>query len=71
MKDDIKLRKIAKSSDSQVFAESIFPKTFDEVAQDSYIEQTEAFTSLFENKNKYNAVMAALAEMLYKEFNRK
>lgn len=71
LKDDNKLRKIAKSSDPQVFAESIFPKTFDEVAQDSYIEQTEAFTSLFENKNKYNAVMAALAEMLYKEFNRK
>jgi type I restriction enzyme R subunit len=69
LKEDKKLRKIAKSADPQVFAESIFPKTFDTVAQDSYVEQTEAFTSLFENKNKYNAVMAALAGMLYREFN--
>jgi type I restriction enzyme R subunit len=69
LKDDKKLRKIAKSADPQVFTESIFPKTFDTVAQDSYVEQTEAFTSLFENKSKYNAVMAALAGMLYREFN--
>lgn len=68
---DAKLRKIAKTSDPQVFAESIFPKTFDEVAQDSYVEQTEAFTTLFQNKSKYNAIMSALAEMLYKEFNKK
>ena len=70
LKDDKKLRKIAKSADPKVFAESIFPKTFDAVAQDSYVEQTEAFTSLFENKSKYQAVMSALAEILYREFNR-
>ena len=70
LKDDKKLQKVARSSDPQVFAESIFPKTFDEVAQDSYVEQTEAFTSLFQNKSKYNAIMSALASMLYKEFNR-
>ena len=70
LKDDKKLRKIAKNADPKVFAESIFPKTFDAVAQDSYVEQTEAFTSLFENKSKYQAVMSALAEMLYREFNR-
>ena len=70
LKDDKKLRKVAKTSDPQVFAESIFPKTFDEVAQDSYVEQTEAFTSLFQNKSKYNAIMSALAGMLYREFNR-
>jgi len=68
--DDAKLRKVARTSDPQVFAESIFPKTFDEVAQDSYVEQTEAFTSLFQNKSKYNAIMSALAGMIYREFNR-
>ena len=26
---------------------------------------------LFQNKSKYNAIMSALADMLYKEFNRK
>ena len=69
LKDDAKLRKVAQTSDPQVFAESIFPKTFDEVAQDSYVEQTEAFTSLFQNKSKYKAIMSALASMLYREFN--
>jgi len=70
LKEDKKLRKVARTSDPQVFAESIFPKTFDDVAQDSYVEQTEAYTSLFQNKSKYNAIMSALAGMLYKEFNR-
>ena len=69
LKNDVKLQKVAQTSNPQVFVESIFPKTFDEVAQDSYIEQTEAYTSLFQNKNKYNAIMSALATMLYKEFN--
>lgn len=70
LKDDKKLRKVAKTSNSQIFSESIFPKTFDTVAQDSYVEQTEAFTSLFQNKGKYNAIMAALGDMLYREFNK-
>jgi type I restriction enzyme R subunit len=70
LKGDEKLRKVARSSDPQVFAESIFPKTFDDVAQDSYVEQTEAFASLFQNKSKYMAIMSALAGILYREFNR-
>ena len=69
LKVDKKLKKIAKSSDHQVFSQSIFPKSFDAAAQDSYIEQTEAFTSMFENKSKYMAIMTALADALYKEFN--
>lgn len=70
LKADAKLMKVAKTSDPQIFAESIFPKSFDIAAQDSYVEQTEAFTSLFENKSKYNAIMTALAGMMYREFNR-
>ena len=70
LKDDKKLRKVAKSADPQVFAESIFPKTFDAVAQDCYVEQTEAFSSMFQNKSKYQAIASALAEMLYREFNK-
>jgi len=71
LKDDKKLRKVAKSSDPQVFAESIFPKTFDAVAQDCYVEQTEAFSSMFQNKSKYQAIASALAEILYREFNKR
>ena len=70
LKEDKKLRKVAKTSDPQVFAESIFPKTFDAVAQDCYVEQTEAFSSMFQNKSKYHAIASALAEILYREFNR-
>ena len=70
LKEDKKLQKIAKTSDPQVFKKSIFPKTFEEVAQDSYVEQTEAYTSLFQNRSKFNAIMSALAEILYKEFNK-
>ena len=70
LKDDKKLQKVAQTSDPHVFAESIFPKIFEDVAQDSYVEQTEAFISLFENKSKYNAIMSALASILYREFNK-
>lgn len=68
--NDKKLRKVAKTSNPQVFAESVFPKSFDAVAQDSYVEQTEAYAALFQDKSKYNAIMTALAEVLYKEFNK-
>jgi type I restriction enzyme R subunit len=69
LKDDKKLKKVAKSSNQQIFTESIFPKSFDEVAQDNYVEHTEAYASLFQNKSKYKAMMVSLAEMLYREFN--
>lgn len=67
---DKKLEKVAKTSDPQVFEQSIFPSAFQTAAMDGYVEQTEAYASLFENKSKYNAMMAALAEMMYREFNR-
>ena len=70
LRSDKKLRSIARSSNPQIFTESIFPKSFGEVAQESYMEQTEAYTSMFEDKSKYNAMMSALGEILYREFNR-
>jgi type I restriction enzyme R subunit len=70
LKGNKRLEKNARSSDAKIFTESIFPKIFDEVAQDSYVEQTEAYASLFRNKSKYNAIMSALASILYREFNR-
>ena len=41
----------------------------DAAAMDGYVEQTEAYTSLFQNRSKYNAYMMALAGMMYREFN--
>ena len=71
LKDDKKLRKTARSSNPQIFTESIFPKIFAQIAQESYVEQTEAYTALFQDQSKYNAIMVALAEILYREFNKK
>lgn len=68
---DIKLRKVARSSDPQIFAESIFPKVFDDAAMESYMESQDTYTSLFEDRNKYNAIMSALAEIIYREMRKK
>ncbi len=69
--EDKKLAKDAASSDPQIFTESIFPKVFGEAAQDSYMEEQEAYSSLFEDKHKYNAIMSALAEIIYRELSKK
>ena len=68
---DKSLRKKAQSSDPQIFINSIFPKVFDDAAQDSYMESQDTYTSLFEDKAKYNAVMMALAEFIYREMRAK
>ena len=70
LKDNPKLAKDARTSEHQIFKESIFPNVFQDAAQESYLESTETFTSLFENKEKYNAMMNALAEVLYREFSK-
>ena len=60
-----KLKKYAKSTDREMFSKSIFPKEFDNIAQDCYTEQMEAFAKLFENKDFYNKVMEAMGKALY------
>jgi len=47
--------------------ESIFPKAFGAAAQDSYLESQDTYTSLFEDQHKYNAIMSALADVVYRE----
>ena len=64
---NIKLQNTAKTSDPMIFAESIFPQAFDTIANDSYIEAQEAFSSLFEDTAKYNAVMSNLGKVIYRE----
>ena len=67
---DEKLQSMAKTSDPQIFIESIFPKAFGSVAQDCYVESQDAFTSLFADQAKYNAVMHALSTVIYREMRR-
>lgn len=68
---DSKLVKMAKTSDPQIFTDAIFPKAFDKVTQESYMESQETYSSLFEDKTKYDTIMSVLAEYVYKEMRRK
>lgn len=65
-----KLSKSAKTSDPQIFVESVFPKAFDDAAQDSYIEAQDTYQSLFEDESKYKAIMSALAEVIYSDMRK-
>ena len=64
---DARLRKIARSSDPQIFKDSQFPRFFEETAQEAYMESTERFTKMFEDKAKYLAIMNAVAGVIYRE----
>ncbi len=55
----------------RVFVNSILPKVFDETARKAYVENTEAFTSLFEDSDKYKAMMQAIGELLVSKFDGK
>ena len=66
MKDD-KLRNSAQTSDLVIFTESIFPSAFDKAAMDGYTESSESYQSLFEDKAKYDAILGALAGVIYRE----
>lgn len=64
---DEKLANSAKTSDPRIFVESIFPTAFSTAAMDSYMESQESYTTLFEDKTKYDAIMNALAGVIYRE----
>ena len=66
LKDD-KLRKLARSSDAQIFKNNQFPKIFEETAQNAYIESTERYTKMFEDTAKYFAIMSAVGNAIYRE----
>jgi len=70
LRTNSKLANMAASSNPQIFAESIFPQAFSDAAQDSYIESQETYSSLFEDRSKYNAIMSTLADILYHEMRK-
>ncbi|MCD7734514.1 MAG: DEAD/DEAH box helicase family protein [Clostridiales bacterium] len=61
-----KLASMAKSSDPQIFAESIFPKAFEDAAMESYAESQDTYTTLFEDRGKYQTFMRVLADVIYR-----
>lgn len=54
--------------DRQVFESSLLPKVFDEEARRAYVENTDSFTSLFEDSEKYRAMMSAIGQLLVEKF---
>lgn len=68
MKDD-KLKKIVKTTEPKIFND-IFPNIFNNVAQESYKQSQEAYTSLFQDVTKYNAIMQVLADYVYTQMRK-
>ena len=64
---DTKLQTMARTSDPQIFAESIFPRAFGTAAQNSYMEAQDAYATLFGDVAKYNVFMHALGNIIYRE----
>lgn len=70
---DKKLQKVIRASkddEETMFASAIFPKFFSDAANAGFDEQVEAYNSLFEDKQKYQAMMSVLAAQLFKEMRR-
>ena len=64
-KEKTKLSKQVKNSDVNMFAKNIFPKIFDKIAQDCYVQQMDSFAKLFEEKSFYERVMEEMAKAMY------
>ncbi len=65
------LRRQAKNTDANMFAQNIFPKAFEEVAMKCYTEQMDAFSKLFEDTEFYQRVMEEMAKAMYQSFKQK
>ena len=60
-----KLTKQAKNSDVNMFAQNIFPKVFEKIAQECYVQQMDSFAKLFEEPTFYKRVMEEMARAMY------
>ena len=64
-KEGKKLSKQAKNSDVNMFAQNIFPKVFEKIAQECYVQQMDSFAKLFEEPSFYKRVMEEMARAMY------
>lgn len=53
-----------------VFTDSTFPKIFGAEAMDAYMGSQDAFASMFRDREKYEAIMKAIGEMLIRQARR-
>lgn len=70
-KEEKKLSKQAKNSDPNMFAQNIFPKVFEKIAQDCYVQQMDSFAKLFEEQSFYNRVMEEMGKAMYYNLTQK
>lgn len=68
LRNNKKLQKAAKNDGQQMFANNVFPSAFNDAAQAAYMESTETYTRLFQDSEKYHAIMSALAVAMFHEF---
>ena len=66
--DNPTVQETIKRDGSRVFESSVLPKVFDEEARKAYVENTDSFTSLFEDGAKYRAMMNAIGQLLVEKF---
>ena len=59
------LTKLVKNSDVNMFTNDIFPKEFEDVAQQCYMEQMDSFKRLFQDKQLYDRLMEEMGKALY------
>ena len=64
-KESKKLTKQAKNSDVNMFAQNIFPKVFEKIAQACYVQQMDSFAKLFEDPAFYGRVMEEMGRAMY------
>lgn len=67
LRNNKKLQKAARNDGQQMFTNNVFPGAFDDAAQQAYVESTETYTRLFEDSEKYHAIMSALAAAMFEE----
>ena len=71
LEQDKQLEKSAKQDTEQMFMQSIFPKIFGETARRAFKESNETYHSMFTDTQKYMTIMTAMAEVLFREFQKK
>ena len=62
------VKETIKRDGRRVFESSVLPTIFDEEARKAYVENTNSFTSLFEDSTKYKAMMKAIGQLLVEKF---
>lgn len=68
MTDNPDVAESIKHDGEQIFQTSLLPKLFNDMAMKAYQENVDAFTSLFEDRQKYQAMMRTLGQLLVDKY---